>query len=124
MLKSIFVLIACSVFVYGMSIETFFTAVFHSMNLNRIYGDTTELLSVLLSLLELQTSVPDIGFNITNVRDLTYLLEGANNLYELGYIHVNGGLVYAIQIGGQIYSVEPHTFHYFIFYVSYYYNLI
>lgn len=119
MLKNIFVLIACSVFVYGMSIENIFTDVFHYINLNRNPGDTTNLVNVLWSLLELQTSVPDIGFNITDVRELTYLIEQANNIFELGYIHVNGGLVYAIQIGSQIYSVEPHTFHYLIYYVSY-----
>jgi len=115
---TIFFLIAGSVIVYGMSIETFFTALFHSINYTNV--DSTDVLINLMSLLDLQTSVPDIGFNFTNLRDLWLIIEEANFLYELGYTHVNGVLVHAIQIGGEIYSVEPHIFHSLIYEISYY----
>jgi len=118
MLKLIFFLIAGSVIVYGMSIETIFTALFHSINYINV--DTTDVLIALTSLLDLQTSVPDIGFNITNLMDLLHIIEEANFIYELGYTHVNGVLVYAIQIGGGIYSVEPQIFHDLIYSISYF----
>jgi hypothetical protein len=117
MLKTIIFLIAGSVIVYGMSIQIFFTAVFHSINY--IYIDSTEVLRALLDLVNLQTAVPNIGFNITNLRDLLIIIEEANFIYELGYTHVNGVLVYAIQIGGEIYSVEPQIFHDLIYIISY-----
>ena len=114
----IFFLIAGSVIVYSMSIETIFTAVFHSINYNNV--DTTDVLSALMSLLNLQTSIPDIGFNITNPTDLWYIIHEADFIYELGFTHVNGVLVYAIKIGGEIYSVEPQIFHSLIYSISYY----
>ncbi len=118
MLKIIFILIAGSVIVYGMSIETIFTALFHSINY--IDVSTTDVLIALTSLLDLQTSVPNIGFNITNLTDLLYILEETHFIYELGYTHVNGVLVYAIKIGGEIYSVEPQIFHDLIYTISYF----
>jgi hypothetical protein len=118
MLKMLFFLIAGSIIVYSMSIETLFTAVFHSINYINV--DITDVLRALTSLLDLQTSVPDIGFNITNLSNLLYILEDAHFNYELGYTHVNGVLVYAIQTGGEIYSVEPQIFHDLIYSISYF----
>jgi hypothetical protein len=118
MLKILFFLITGSVIVYSMSIETIFTAVFHSINY--IYVDTTEVLRVLMSLVDLQTGVPAIGYNFTNLTDLLHIIEEANFIYELGYTHVNGVLVYAINIGGIIYSVEPQIFHTLIYNISYF----
>lgn len=117
MLKIIFYLTAGSVIVYSMSIETLFTAVFHSISLINV--NTTDILINLTSLLNLQTSVPNIGFNITNLTDLLHIIQEANSIYELGYTHVNGVLVYAIRIGGEIYSVEPRIFHDLIYSISY-----
>jgi len=118
MLKYILFLIASSAIVYGMSIEPNFTALFHSINYINV--DTTDVLIALTSLLDLQTSVPNIGFNFTNLTNLWYIIEEANFIYELGYTYVNGVLVYAIQIGGDIYSVEPQIFHDLIYSISYF----
>ena len=118
MLRMILILIAGTVIVYSMSIETIFTAVFHSINYINV--NPFDVLITLIDLLDLHTSVPNIGFNITNLRDLLYILEEANFIYELGYTHVNGVLVYAIQIGGEIYSVEPQVFHDLIYSISYF----
>jgi hypothetical protein len=118
MLKILFFLITGSIIVLGMSIDTIFTAVFHSINY--IYVDTTSVLIGLTALLDLQTGVPAIGYNFTNLTELLHIIEEANFIYELGYTHVNGVLVYAIQIGNIIYSVEPNVFHSLIFFITYF----
>ena len=118
MLKLFLIIIAGSVIVLSMSVGTIFTAVFHSINY--IYVDTTEVLRVLTNLLDLQTGVPAIGYNLTNLTDLLHIIAEANFIYELGYTHVNGVLVYAININDIIYSVEPQIFHTLIFNISYF----
>jgi len=118
MLKMISFLIAGSVIVYSMSIETIFTTVFHSINYINV--DTTNVLIGLTSLLDLQTAVPNIGFNFTNFTELLNIIQDANFIYELGYTHVNGALVHAIQIDSVIYSVEPQIFHNLIFMISHF----
>jgi hypothetical protein len=101
-----------------MSIETIFTVVFDSINYINV--DTTEVLAGLMALQDLQTGVPANGYHFTNLTDLMNLIEGANLIYELGYIQVNGVLVYAIKIGNIIYSVEPNIFHSLIYSISYF----
>jgi hypothetical protein len=118
MLKILFFLIAGSVIVYGMAINIIFTAIFHSINY--IYVDPTSVLISLMALLDLQTGVPAIGYNFTNLTDLLNNIQEANFIYELGFTHVNGVLVYAIKIGNIIYSVEPDVFHSLIFIITYF----
>jgi hypothetical protein len=118
MFKIFLLFITGSLIVYGMSIDTIFTALFHSINY--IYVDTTEVLIGLTTLLDLQTGVPAIGYHFTELADLLHIINEANFIYELGYTHVNGVLVYAIQIGNTIYSVEPNLFHSFIYNISYF----
>src|SRR5258708_10398902 len=100
-----------------MSIETFFTAVYNSINYSSV--NIIEQVANLIALLDLQTGVPDNGYYFTNITDLMNIIEGANFLFELGYLHVNGVLVYAIKIGNIIYSVEPSIFHSLIFILFY-----
>jgi len=109
MLKKILLFIAGSVLVLGMSIDTFFTAVFHSNNYNNL--DFNVVLRDLMDLLLIQTGVPANGYNFTNLTDLLNIIRDANYIYELGYAHVNGVWVYAITIGNRIYSVEPRIYH-------------
>lgn len=118
MLKFLFLFIAGSVFVWSMSVETIFTVVFSSINYINI--DTTEVLAGLMALQDLQTGIPANGYQFTNLTDLIHIIERANFIYELGYIQVNGVLVYAIQIGNTIYSVEPNIFHSLIYSISYF----
>jgi hypothetical protein len=118
MLKHFLLFIAGSVLVYGMSIDTFFTAVFHSINY--INGDTTQVLTGLMALLDLQTGVPANGYHFSDLTDLMNIIQGADFIYELGYIHVNGVLVHAIKISNIIYSVEPRIFHTLIYNISYF----
>jgi hypothetical protein len=69
MLKFFLLFIAGSVIVFGMSIDTFFTTVYHGYNFNSV-DITTEELSNILALLDLQTGVPANGYHFT---DLTIL---------------------------------------------------
>jgi hypothetical protein len=96
-----------------MSIDTFFMAVYSTINYS--FLDTTADLSSITALLSLQTGVPANGYHFTNLAELIDFISGANYLFELGYAHINGVLVYAIKIGNMIYSVEPRIFHSFIF---------
>jgi hypothetical protein len=116
MLKLFLFFIAGSVIVLGMSVDSFFITVYHSIN--NINVDTNQVLVQLLGLLDLGTGIPANGYNITNIIDLINMISQANNIYELGYINVNGVLVYAIKIGLNIYSVEPGIFHTLIYYIS------
>jgi hypothetical protein len=109
MLKLFLLFIASSVIVWSMSITTIFTAVFDTINYNSDY--LNEMLPVIMDLLNLQTGVPVFGFHITDLITLRGLIEGAEGLFELGYAHVNGVLVYAIKVDNLIYSVDPQTFH-------------
>ncbi len=113
MLKTILVILAGSIIILSMSIDTYFTGVFHSINFNlfNILTDTP----VLLALLDLVTGNPANGFDFSNLEELYYVLEQANFLFELGYANINGVLVYAIKIGNVIYSVEPRIFHTLIY---------
>jgi len=113
MLNLFLLLIAGSAIVLGMSINTFFTTVYYSINCYSV--DITEELLGLMALLELQTGVPADGYYFTNLRELTNIIGEAHYLFELGYVNINGMLVYAIKIGNAIYSVEPRIFHSLIF---------
>ena len=112
MLKISLFIIACSVITYGMSIETAYSAIIHS-SFNSL--SLTEQLSLLMVLLNLQTGVPANGFDFTNLTELINVIGSAHCLFELGYTHINGVVVYAIKIGNIIYSVEPRIFHSLIF---------
>jgi len=118
MLKIFLLFIAGSVIVSGMSIDTFFTAVFHSINYINV--NLTEVLTNLTNLLVLQTGVPANGYNFTDLTDLLNIIRDADYIYELGHTHVNGVLVYAIYIGNRIYSVEPRIFHSLIYLITFY----
>jgi hypothetical protein len=118
MLKIFLLFLAGSVIVVGMSMDPIFTAVFHSINYFSV--DLNVLLSSLMSLLDLQTGIPANGYHFTNLNELLHIIEGANFIFELGYTHVNGVLVYAIQIGNEIYSVEPNIFHSLIYIISHF----
>jgi hypothetical protein len=118
MVKTFLLFIAGSALVLGMSIDPFFTALFHSISYINV--DRTEVLINLMDLLILQTGVPANGYNFTNLTDLLYILEGADYIYEIGYTHVDGVWVHAINIGSRIYSVEPRIFHSLIYLISTY----
>jgi hypothetical protein len=94
-----------------MSIDTFFTAVFHGfMPIALESVDfTTEELSNIMALLDLQTAVPANGYYFTDITILWNIIQGAH--FILGYFTVNGMSVYAIEIGNSIYTVEPRIFH-------------
>jgi hypothetical protein len=114
MLNFCLLLIAGSVIVHGMSIDTFFTDVYHSIHFNTI-NITIQQLDILLNLLNLQTGVPANNFDITTLTDLINIVSGTH--YVLGYLNVNGVLIYAVKIGNYIYSVEPRVFTSFIFWL-------
>jgi len=113
MLNLFLLFIAGSVVVLGMSIDTPLTALDCCLNFNPV--DITERYSSLIALLDLTTGVPATNYNLSNFRELINLIETANYVFELGYTHVNGVLVYAIKIGNIVYSVEPHIFRSLIF---------
>ena len=118
MLKIFLFFIAGSVIVLGMSIDNFFIAVFHSINYINV--DINLLLHNLMELLDLGTGIPANGYHFTNLNDLIDMISQADYIYELGYTHVNGVLVYAIKIGLNIYSVEPNVFHTLIYQISHF----
>lgn len=113
MLRFYFIFITGSVLVVSMYFDTIFTGVYYSVNCNSV--DITEELSSLMALLDLQTEIPANGYHFTNLTDLVNLIREANFTFELGYALINGVLVYAINIGNTIYSVEPSIFHSLIF---------
>jgi len=112
-LKILFLFIVGSVLVNSMSIDTFFTPVFNSINFNSAYAHA--ILPSIIELLDLGTEIPTNGYHFSNLSVLTDYIVEADYLFELGYAHINGVLVYAIKIGDLFYSVEPRIYHSLIY---------
>ncbi len=108
-LKIILIILACLPIVSSMSVDVIFTAVNYSINFN-----SRDLINI-MNLLDLHTQVPANGFDFINLNNLINVISASGYNFELGYALIHGVCVYAINIGGAIYSIDPETFHSLIY---------